>query len=202
MMRRVLQYAGQRAGRCAGRFAGGLALALLLATPAQADDRYDGADWGWSLLAGGGGAVVGGAAFAGLTVALLDDDVGGAGLGAVLLGIPVGAAIGGTAGAWLYGDLSGHETRWWAPVLGGLVGSGLGFAGFIGATRIDSDVGQVIGFSSILLLPAVGATTGYALGLKRRETAARAGPHAPPASVQLMPTRLDGGWAGTLAVRF
>lgn len=168
----------------------------LFALPAQAENTYDGADWGWSLAAGTGGAIVGGAALAGLGVALTDDDAGFASLGALIIGLPIGGMIGGTAGAWLYGDLSGHETRWWAPVLGGLVGGGLGIAGFIGSTRLESGFGAVLGVGSVLIMPALGATTGYALGLKDTPRAANS------LQLTLMPMRTDGGWAGVLGARF
>lgn len=174
----------------------GLFLTAFLAAPAHADGRYDGADWAWSTGAGAAGALVGAAAVTGVGVALTEDGAGFESLGAVIVGLPLGSLIGGTAGAWLYGDLSGHETRWWAPILGGLVGSGVGFAGFLGATQLDSDFALVLGMGSLLLMPALGATTGYALGLEG-EPAAK---DAPRLTVAPVPTR--GGWAGVVGLQF
>ena len=174
----------------------GLFVTALLASPAHADNQYDGADWGWSLAAGTGGALVGAAALASLGVALTDDGAGFEALGALIIGLPLGSMIGGTAGAWLYGDLSGHETRWWAPVLGGLVGGGLGLAGFIGAAGIDNDFGAVLAVGSVLVLPALGATTGYALGLKGEPAAADA------PQLTFGPAPIRGGWSGVVGLTF
>lgn len=143
-----------------------LAATLTAATPAVAKD-YDGADWAASIVSGTGGAFVGAGLLALGAAAVVDDNDGFGALGLVFLAIAVGAPVGGTAGAWLYGDLSGHETRAWAPVVGGLAGGALGFAGFLGSVRLDvEELGVALGLTGLLVLPAVGATTGYYLGLK------------------------------------
>lgn len=168
----------------------GLTLTCLRASPAHAaDDRFDGADWGWSMAAGVGGSAVGGGLALGASYLITRDDPSFGSLGVFLLLLPVGTAVGGTAGSWLYGDLSGHDTRWWAPVLGGAVGGGLGLAGFLGALGIDNDwAGGTLGLVSLFALPALGATTGYVLGLKDGGAQAR---WTPP-SVLLLPDGAGG----------
>lgn len=144
-----------------------MTILLFAASPGHAED-FDGKDWTLSIGSGTLGAAVG-AGGLGLLAAATSDENDFSALGLVVLGIVVGAPIGATAGVWLYGDLSGHDSRWWAPIVGGLVGGGIGLGGFIGALQIDQEVlSGTLGFTSLLVLPAVGATLGYALGLESK----------------------------------
>lgn len=136
------------------------------AAPALAND-FDGKDWAFGIGAGTLGAAVGAGGFALATAALVDDNDGPGALGLVFLAVAVGAPVGATAGAWLYGDLSGHDSRTWAPIVGGLAGGLVGVGGFIASVQLDADELSVpLGLTSLLVLPAVGATTGYYLGLR------------------------------------
>lgn len=135
-------------------------------TTANANGPYDGADWlgaiGSSALLGALGGLIG----LGVSVSISDDDADAQPLGSST----VAPLLGLLAGAWGGAELYGYATERDGSTVGALLGATLGLGVTVGTAALLDDVvhadtvGAVIVVGG-LLLPAVGATFGYSLGL-------------------------------------
>lgn len=72
-------------------------------------------------------------------------------------GLYVGAPVGAVVGVWVEGERTG-SVRWWAPVVGSLVGFG------VAAAHAESSEGDsMVSYAALVLLPPLGATILHAL---------------------------------------